>query len=49
MSGYILSDRELASRVFDDEYDLAIALIAAVEARGQRGEYVVKRFILNPV
>lgn len=40
---------ELASRVFDDEYDLAMALIAGVEARAQRGGYVVKRFIFNHV
>ena len=26
---------ELASRVFEDEYDLALAIIAGIERRGQ--------------
>lgn len=38
---------ELSSRVFEDEYDLAMALITSVEARGQRGSYLVERFKFN--
>lgn len=40
---------ELSARVFDDEYDLALAVIAGVEARGQSGEYAVQRFMFNHV
>ena len=38
---------QLASRVFDDEYDVAMALIAGIEARGQRRGYSVVRFRFN--
>lgn len=40
---------ELSNRVFDDEYDLALAVIAGVEARGQSGKYAVQRFMFNHV
>jgi len=38
---------ELSSRVFEDEYDLAMALITSIEARAQRGGYLVERFKFN--
>ena len=40
---------ELAAQVFEDEYEVALALIAAIEARGQRGNYPVERFKFNHV
>lgn len=42
-----LKRHQLASRVFDDEYDVAMALIAGIEARGQRRGYSVVRFRFN--
>lgn len=38
---------ECASRVFEDEYEVVTALIAGIEARGQRGGYEVERFRFN--
>ena len=38
---------ELASRVFEDEFDLAIAIIDGMEARASQGGYQVERFIFN--
>ena len=38
---------ELAGRIFEDEYDLAIAVIDGVEARAQRGLYNTERFLFN--
>lgn len=38
---------ELAGRVFEDEYDLAIAIIQGIQARAQQGNYGVERFIFN--
>lgn len=38
---------ELACRVFEDEYDLAQAIIAGVNARATSGNYQVERFIFN--
>ncbi|NJO77045.1 MAG: IS630 family transposase, partial [Leptolyngbyaceae cyanobacterium RM1_406_9] len=38
---------ELASRAFEDEVDLAHAIISGIEARGQRGGYTVERFMFN--
>lgn len=40
---------ELAAQVFDDEYELALALIEAVAARGQRANYPVEPFKFNHV
>lgn len=47
MNGCISSALELASRTFDGEYDLAMAVIAKIEARGQRGEFAVQRFMFQ--
>lgn len=38
---------ELAGRVFEDEYDLAIAIIRGIQARAQQGNYGVERFLFN--
>ena len=38
---------ELAGRVFEDEYDLAIAINQGIQARAQQGNYGVERFIFN--
>ena len=38
---------ELASRVFEDEVDLAHAIMAGIETRGQQGKYTVERFMFN--
>lgn len=38
---------ELASRVFDDEVDLADAIIEGIENRGKNGGYPVERFRFN--
>lgn len=35
---------ELAGQMFEDELDLAYAVMDAIAARGQRGNYVTKRF-----
>jgi putative transposase len=40
---------ELAAQVFEDEYELALALMEAIETRGQRGNYPVERFKFNCV
>lgn len=38
---------ELAGRVFEDEYDLALAITQGMQARAMRGGYQVERFIFN--
>lgn len=42
-----LKTHELAGRIFEDEYDLAIAVIDGVEARAQKGQYGTERFLFN--
>ena len=42
-----IKTHELAGRIFEDEYDLAIAVIQGVEARAQRGQYDTERFLFN--
>jgi transposase len=42
-----LKTHELAGRIFEDEYDLALAIINGVEARAQRGQYSSERFLFN--
>jgi putative transposase len=53
-AGYRIEDEwlhlkrdELASRVFDDEVDLADAIIEGIENRGKNGGYPVERFRFN--
>ena len=38
---------EIAGQMFDNEYDLALAIIAGMEARSSVGSYAIKRFIFN--
>ncbi|GAC1450587.1 MAG: hypothetical protein NVSMB70_19390 [Chamaesiphon sp.] len=38
---------ELAGRIFEDEYDLSVALRQGIEARASQGNYKVERFIFN--
>ena len=38
---------ELACRIFDDEYDLAMAIVAGVENRANNAGYPVERFMFN--
>ena len=40
---------ELAGQMFEDELDLAYAVIDGVEARGQKGKYTTQRFKFNSV
>lgn len=42
-----LKAHEIAGRMFEDEYDLAMAIVDGMEARSQRGEYSLKRFKFN--
>jgi len=42
-----LKTHELAGRIFEDEYDLALAVIAGVDARAKRGQYPTERFRFN--
>ena len=42
-----IKTHELAGRIFEDEYDLAIAVIDGVETPVQRGEYSAERFLFN--
>ncbi|MBD2629270.1 IS630 family transposase, partial [Anabaena variabilis FACHB-164] len=37
----------IAGQIFDNEYDLAIAVIEGMTARSQTGGYTVERFIFN--
>ncbi len=39
--------QELSGRIFEDEYDLALAVIDGVEVRGLRGGHVTERFKFN--
>lgn len=42
-----LKTHKLAGRIFEDEYDLVLAVMAGVEARVQGGQYAVERFLFN--
>lgn len=42
-----LKRNELASRVFDSEFDLADAIIEGIENRGRKAGYPVERFKFN--
>lgn len=42
-----LKTDELAGRIFEDEYNLALAVIERVETRAKRGQYTVERFRFN--
>jgi putative transposase len=38
-----IKEDELAGQMFEDELELAYAVIDGVEARGKRGEYLTQR------
>jgi len=42
-----LKREQLSSQVFEDEYQVAMAVISGIEARGEKGGYEVERFIFN--
>jgi putative transposase len=42
-----LKEDEIAGRMFEDEYDLAMAVIEAVEVRAERSGYKAERFRFN--
>jgi len=42
-----LKTHEISRQMFDDELDLAYAVIDGVEARGKRGSYTTQRFKFN--
>ncbi len=42
-----LKSQELGGRMFEDEYDLATAVIDGVKERGQQGGYATERFKFN--
>jgi putative transposase len=42
-----LKRHELSAQLFEDEYDLASALIQAIAERAQRQGYLVERFEFN--
>jgi putative transposase len=39
-----IKEHEIAGRMFEDEYDLAMAVITSVEERGRKNGYVSQRF-----
>lgn len=42
-----LKSHEIAGQMFDNEYDLAIAVMDGMKARSEVGEYKLERFIFN--
>lgn len=42
-----LKTHEIAGQMFEDEYDLAVAIIDGMEARSIKGEYSLQRFKFN--
>ncbi|MBD2745040.1 IS630 family transposase, partial [Coleofasciculus sp. FACHB-1120] len=42
-----LKAHEIAGQMFEDEYDLAMALIKGMQTRSQTGGYTLERFRFN--
>ena len=42
-----LKTHEIAGRMFDNEYDLAMAVIDGMKARSEVNGYALERFIFN--
>jgi len=42
-----LKTHEIAGRMFEDEYDLALAIMDGMEARSLKGGYTLERFKFN--
>jgi hypothetical protein len=47
VSGSQLKSHEISGQMFDNEYDLAKAVMAGMESRSIAGEYALDRFIFN--
>ena len=43
-----LKAHEISGRMFDNEYDLAMAVIEGMTSRSEKGEYTLERFKFNP-
>ena len=43
-----LKAHEISGRMFDNEYDLAMAVIEGMISRSEKGEYTLERFKFNP-
>ena len=48
-SNRALKRQELGDYVFEEEYDLALAIIKGSENRGQQGNYYVEHLLFNQV
>lgn len=42
-----LKTHEIAGRMFEDEHDLALAIISGMENRSLANDYTVERFMFN--
>lgn len=42
-----LKNHEIAGRMFDNEYDLAVAVMDGMTSRSEQGEYTLERFKFN--
>ena len=42
-----LKSHEIAGQMFDNEYDLAIAVMSGMKTRSEVGDYALERFIFN--
>ena len=42
-----LKSHEISGQIFDNEYDLALAIISGMNSRSSDGDYAIKRFIFN--
>ena len=42
-----LKTHEISGRMFEDEYDLALAIMNGMEARSSKGGYILERFKFN--
>lgn len=42
-----LKTHEIAGRMFEDEYDLALAVMDGIQARSVKGNYALERFKFN--
>jgi hypothetical protein len=45
--GEDLKNHQLTGRIFDSEYDLAVAVMTGMKARSDRHNYTLDRFIFN--
>jgi transposase len=42
-----LKAHEISGQMFEDEYDLAMSVIKGMQARSEKGEYLLERFKFN--